>query len=115
MTPSPPPPGPLSRAVASPGPWRPSTPAPSRWISDFGGREEKTLHTELSRCSVPLTTLVFATSYYISYNGDVPDWLVFGLFTLVATPLLLEGANGFLGERSDQDAVLLPFMDSVTH
>lgn len=58
---------------------------------------------------------MFATSDYISYNRDVPDWLAFGLFALAATPLLLEGANGFLGERSDRDAVLLPFMDSVNH
>ena len=58
---------------------------------------------------------MFTTSYYISYNADVPDWLAFGIFALAAAPLLMEGANGFLGEGSDRDAVLLPFMDSVNH
>jgi len=53
---------------------------------NYGGNTDETLLTELSRRLIPLATLAFATSYYLSYNVDLPDIAAFGLFALAASP-----------------------------
>jgi len=74
---------------------------------NYGGGSD-TLLTELSRKLIPLATLAFATSYYLSYNIDVPDWVAFGLFALASSPFFLDAElllnYGFL-ENVDFDAI----------